>query len=131
MNSKEIFQKVLIKLGSKKSLNDWSDVYPELAKGSTEVWYQQGFGGFLGGEPETIEDLEKNFVLLGKIKETNPNRIAYILNVWVEDEKSHPTRQFIQSLGLTHTSMSMGDIVKTKDGYFISKGSGFKKLDLK
>ena len=98
-----------------KSLND---VYPA---GSTEIWYwKDDFGrdAMMGAnwlakhnkmpKPENISD---NYVLIGKIAETNLDKIYMKMQGEMWSPRGQ-ARSMIRSSGTGHTSMSMGDIVK-------------------
>jgi hypothetical protein len=98
-----------------KSLND---VYPA---GSTEIWYwKDDFGrdAMMGAnwlakhnrmpKPENIGD---NYVLIGKIAETNLDKIYMKMQGEMWSPRGQ-ARSMIRSSGTGHTSMSMGDIVK-------------------
>lgn len=116
------------------SLNDASNLFKTLAKGQTEIWYTgkaiARSASFLeqdGLLPTDVKDLKKNWVLLGKIKEKDRNEIFRIM----QGENWSPLGQansLIMKLKLTHTSMSVGDIIKTKEGAFLVDMPGFKKV---
>jgi hypothetical protein len=77
------------------------------------------------GERINPKDLEKTHVLLGKIKETDPNKIFHMMNTWGQGEV---TNKFLLDKGATHTSMSVGDIIKIDDKVLFVDGYGFKDI---
>lgn len=85
-----------------------------------------------------INDLTKTHVLLGGIKtSTNylPGEDMVQLEdvfTWMQGEVWSPNgeaREFIRGLGISHTSMSVGDIVETPKGIFLVDRVGFIKLN--
>jgi hypothetical protein len=61
--------------------------------------------------------------------ETELDKIFATLN---EDENPMGTpemQQWIKDNGLKHTSMSVGDIIKSKKGFYVCKNIGWKKLE--
>ena len=127
-----------------KSLNDAEYMDKGLAQGQTEIWYMNkdafrfmssgpSFMKELAGKPgipelPTSKTLKKSHVLLGKIKETNMEKIFRIM----QGEHWSPlgqARTLIQSKGLRHTSMSVGDIVKVRGKLYMVDSMGFEPLD--
>jgi len=113
---------------SYETLNDAESLRPSLAKGSTEIWYMNKEGWKLYGahfgkvkEGEKI-DLKKTHGLLGKIKETDKEKIFEALNFWSPEGNAN---NMLRSLGLVHTSMSVGDIAKIGDRYWMVAGTGW------
>lgn len=138
-------------VGKYHSLNDAAAGAgkPGLAKGSTEIWYghpdhtRELSGGpdWLskhGGESSrspagkvpmmpTEKTLKKTHRLLGKIKETNPDRIFELMQG--ENWSPHgEARTLIKAKGLGHTSMSVGDIIKVGAKLLMVDRFGFYKL---
>lgn len=114
--------------GRFKSLND---VYPA---GNTEVWYakpdfmKNGMMGFdfcarMGCVPKP-ENLGETHVLVGKIAETDPETVFEMM----QGESWSPmgqARNFIRGLGLSHTSMSVGDVLKINGKFLFADRHGF------
>ncbi|MDB4330291.1 hypothetical protein N9948_01045 [bacterium] len=113
-----------------KTLNDGVKYEKGLAKGDTEIWYKKRMPGFMIKDVKTIDDLLKGHVLLGKIKDNDLDDIMKAMQgeFWSEMGEAN---NLIRSKGLTHTSMSVGDIIKNNKGYHIVAGIGFKKIELK
>ena len=117
--------------GQYKSLND---AYPA---GSTEVWYwKEDFArdAMMGAnwlakkglmpKPENISD---NYVLIGKIAETNPEKVYMMMQGEMWSPRGQ-ARNMIRASGTGHTSMSMGDIVKIGNKYMMVDRFGFHDI---
>jgi len=114
-----------------KSLNDAAKRQRELASGSTEVWFMrpQFFSQFISGtHSPTIKDLKRTHVLLGKVKETNPDKLYRALQGHLWSPKGE-ARALILSKGLQHTSMSVGDVFKIGSKHYVVAHSGFAELN--
>lgn len=109
-----------------KSLNDAQSLHPGLAPGPTEVWYAKEFGRVRAQDVDP-KDLSKTHALVGKIQETDLDTVYGLMqgNMWSPRGEA---RTLINSLGLHHTSMSVGDvIVKNGVAHFVNP-AGFKEL---
>ena len=93
----------------------------QLGADYTDRHYPNGLGVLIT-DPR---NLEKTHVLLGTIKETDLNEIFHKLNNWGGTKE---VRSFIKNKGLTHTSMSIGDVIKIGDRVMFVDGIGFKDL---
>lgn len=114
--------------------------------GDTEIWYEKeiNFDGwdfreqiydedsgyrdeYIKKKGERIDpnNLEKTHSLLGKIKETDLDKIYNMLNSWGNGDE---TNQFLKDKGVHHTSMSIGDIIKIDDKVFFVDENGFKDI---
>ena len=73
------------------------------------------------------KELGKTHILLGKIKEIDPEQIFYIMQgeIWSPNGEAN---ELIHSKGLVHTSMSLGDVVVTNGKVMIVDLFGFKTL---
>lgn len=120
-----------------KTLND-AEVQDEgLAKGQTEIWYMHpdsfrklSMGPkFLEkqGEMPTVRDIIDTHILLGHIKETNLDKIYKIMQGEFWSPRGE-ARSLLRKMGLQHTSMSVGDIIKSKGKYYMVDNSGFYPL---
>jgi hypothetical protein len=120
-----------------RTLNDAAHLHPGLAKGKTEIWYmrKESFRDFIMGPKwvekqglmPTTDTLEKTHILLGSVKERDMEQIFH----WMQGEMWSPegeARGLIQNKRLSHTSMSMGDIVKIGDTMHMVDMVGFKKI---
>jgi len=119
------------------TLNDAALYIPGLAKGNTEIWYTNRNAAFewmrgydaiakLGLIP-TPQTLKKTHALVGKIKETNPDRIFSAM----QGENWSPRGEawdMISKSGAGHTSMSVGDIIKIGNKMILVDRHGFVDL---
>jgi hypothetical protein len=113
---------------------DLNSVYPV---GPTEIWYvtsdhSRDFNRGIEKIPKdwSVADIGKTHALLGKVSETNPEKVFSMMQgeKWSPEGEADP---LLESKGLWHTSMSMGDIVVTNGMYLIVDSYGFKKLSRK
>lgn len=114
-----------------KSLND---VYPA---GQTEVWYwKENFGrdAMMGanwlqkhGKMPTLASIGQDYKLIGKIKETNPEKVFMMMqgDMW---SPAGQARSMIKASGTGHTSMSVGDIIKIGSKMLMVDRFGFHEL---
>jgi len=132
-----------------KTLNDAAVRYPvscaRLKDGSVEVWYMKdafSTDGFMGykhlasiGRLPTLKTLPDSHICLGRIDERNLEVACAILQS--ENWSPHgEANELIRKLRLTHTTMSIGDILvryEDRDGKRIPVGyiadlHGFKEL---
>lgn len=120
-----------------------------LKKGSTEIWFAhpdytrdvrdgpdflKNHAGEKSNSPAgvvpslpTAKTLSRTHVLLGKIKETNPDRIYEMMQApnWSPGGKA---RGLIRAKGLHHTSMSVGDVIKVGGKLLMVDRHGFYSL---
>lgn len=140
----DVQENVVIKLSDyikESSLNDFID-----SIGDTEIWYEKetNFDGWdfrermYAEEPEhdyeytkrygkriDPKNLEETHVLLGKVGETDLDKVYMIMNNWGVGEESN---KFLMDKGVHHTSMSIGDIIKIGDDIFFVDRMGFKNI---
>lgn len=112
---------------SYESLNDATrhdDVY---TKGDTEIWYAKDMYDWDDDNRPDLKNLKETHVLLGKIKERNLNKI-YAAMQGEEWSPGGEARQLIRKLGLDHTSISVGDIIKVGGKYYFVAEIGFRGL---
>ena len=86
------------------------------------------------GKTPTKEDFKKDFVKIPiETPEKNLEKIWEDFNVGKSKAiMGLPHNQeFIRRNSLSHTTMSVGDIVKKDDGYYIAGNIGWKKLKWK
>lgn len=123
------------------TINDAAVLRKALASGETRIWYcrkdatrdlSMGLDFLANRRPETLKRLRDEgpratHVLLGDVSSTSPEEIYEALQgeSWSPEGQA---RDLIQSLGLSHTSMSMGDIVQIGSVLFFCDDVGFKKL---
>ncbi len=113
---------------------------PTLERGRTEIWYSKKneFRDFSGGSeflnkhmpekmPTTVKDLTKTHALIGKIKETNLDKIFMLM----QGENWSPNGEandLIRRSGSGHTSMSVGDIIVINGKMSMVDPSGFQSI---
>lgn len=102
------------------SLNDASERCPNLAPGDVEVWYMRPDWfrrGIQGDRPDPAK-LSETHILLGKVS----GKCREMLWCSLQGENWSPegeARSMLLSLGLEHTSMSVGDVVKDGKTYVV------------
>lgn len=112
-----------------------NDVYD---KGQTEVWYMKpeffrdGTMGYRFLQKQNRlpnpQDLDKTHVLLGKVDESEPEKIYHMMQGEIWSPKGE-ARTLIRSKGLGHTSMTAGDVVVTPNsGALLVDSFGFTPL---
>lgn len=118
------------------SLNDATEVTGDssYAPGDSEIWYvrrgysrEYGFGHFDElGYPQ-LSELEKTHVKIGSIKETDLEKIFMLMQGenWSPNGEAY---DLITSLGASHTSMSVGDIIKIGNQAWAVDNFGFAEL---
>ncbi len=111
-----------------------ADVYPE---GSTEIWYwKEDFArdAMMGakfmtkqGVMPTPDSVPNNYVLIGKMRETNPDKIFHMMQgeIWSPEGQANA---MIKSSGTGHTSMSVGDIIHVGNKWMMVDRYGFHTL---
>ena len=123
-----------------KKLSDAAVVSGEegLQEGETEVWYMNqerwNAGGSMGfafqemnGTLPDPEYLSKTHILLGKVKEKNPENVFRLMQgeVWSPEGEAN---KFIGSIGAVHTSMSVGDVIVVDGKVMMVDMSGFREV---
>lgn len=107
-----------------------------LQEGDYEIWYTKpgyrfyDYNELIKFKPNlipTIDDLNKTHIYLGSIKANNLND-AYNMMQGEHWSPNGEAKSLIRSLGLSHTSMSVGDIIKNKKGAYFVDDMGFKLL---
>lgn len=130
-----------------KTLNDAAVLQPILAKGkNTEIWYlksdnieaRREFG--MGYDwlikkaplflPKTPKDLPKTHAQLGVIDTKGESQFEDVFHAMQGGNWSPQgeAKSLIRSSGLSHTSMSVGDIIVYKGKMFLVDNTGFKKI---
>lgn len=100
---------------------------PRYGHGATQIWYQKpatfhylimGWDFASQEKPSMLpkpDRLADTHVLLGLVNESNPHKIYSMM----QGEDWSPlgeSRNMIRGLGLQHTSMSVGDVIKFRNG---------------
>lgn len=115
----------------KEDYNSLNDKYPA---GTTEIWYARpqarrelsdGYE-FAKKQGFTVDpsNLSKTHVLLGKMNQTSLKNIFAMMQGEVWSPKGE-AKKLIDSLGLYHTSMSVGDIIKIGNKVMMIDPKGF------
>lgn len=122
-----------------KTLNDARRVTGDegFAKGRTKIWYwkpevasdyQMGYE-WLRDEGIPVPDaktLSATHVRLGAIKEKDPGRVLELMQSW---SPSGEADSLVQGLGLSHTRMTVGDIIHLANGHLLMVDhDGFAEL---
>jgi hypothetical protein len=119
------------------SLNDASVTNPHLAFGNMKIWFmKEGVSRDLGMGytfckkynllPLTTE-IEKTHTLVGRI-DCASNDEAFCALQGESWSPNGEARDLIKSLGLYHTSMSVGDIIEQEGKFFFCDNYGFTEL---
>jgi len=122
-----------------KSVNDAAHYDPGYGKGSTEIWYMRDATQFTYGmgmdflirhESESVPTkatVASTHKLIGKIKQSSPERVFGMMQGerWSPDGEA---RTMLTKLGIHHTSMSVGDIIKTGTRVLFVDRNGFTPL---
>jgi hypothetical protein len=99
---------------------------PSLQPGPVEILYAADPTFSANGV--TRATLDQTHVVLGSVIETDENRIFHIMQGEVWSPKGE-ANTLIMSLGLTHTSMSVGDAIRYPDGrILVCDNVGWKEL---
>jgi hypothetical protein len=110
-----------------------------MEEGDVEVWYAKSGDWFRWeynyseGElelPKNYKDLKKTHIHLGNIEISDPNQIFYKLQAENWGKPFQKANKFIDSKGLKHTSMSVGDIIvyPKENKALIVKSIGFEEI---
>jgi hypothetical protein len=119
------------------STSQYSSLADAFPSGATEIWYwndESGRDMMMGanwlsknGGMPTPETLSNTHVQIGTLKETDPGKIFGMM----QGENWSPNgeaRNMIKSLGIGHTSMSVGDIIKVGSNYLMVDRFGFHNI---
>lgn len=135
-----------------ESLNDAAEfTYGVLAKGDIKIWYQKNetrrawYCGGIKRADLNKKDLAETHILLGEIKgsydednnynnkpeflsEEDQCEMIYMMLQGEAWSRFGEARALIQRLGLSHTSMDVGDVIQIQEKYWIVEPCGFKLL---
>lgn len=119
------------------STRQYKSLEERFSPGKTEIWYWKDANSNLTlgynyaskqGLLPDCKNLEKTHVKLGSVSETNKEKIYQMFQgeVWSPNGEAN---KLIRSLNISHTSMSVGDIIKMPNGicYFVDM-TGFKEM---
>ncbi len=115
-------------LKNTSTLNEDKTFWP-FETGKTEIWYmkKEWFRAGSGGDLPDKKNLKKTHILLGKVNYTRPEEVYAHMqgHVWSPNGEA---RDLIRSKNLSHTSMSVGDVLKVGNKAFVVSLMGFKEL---
>ena len=106
-------------------------------EGTTKVWYAKSLymsDSLMGyrylkkyDKLPSKERIEDYYIELGTIKASNTNGIFLLLqgDVWSPNGEA---RELIEKKGLTHTSLSVGDIIQIDDKFHMVDCHGFEEI---
>lgn len=112
---------------------------PGLARGKTKIWYwkpeysRDYLMGYQWLKDEgipvpTAKTITQTHIKLGAIRETDPGNVYHLLQGEVWSPQGEAT-DMLQELGLSHTSMSIGDVIQRPDGTLLMVDTvGFQQL---
>ena len=133
----EIGKTLIISADQYKSLNDAAKYIPSLAKGPVKIWYWKSEAGrdllmgyeFLEKEGMLPDknSLKSSYIELGSIKESKLEKIFK----YMQGENWSPkgeARDLIRKKKLSHTSMSVGDIIEKGNKLFMVDRFGFAEI---
>lgn len=99
-----------------------NDKYPV---GDTTIWYAKDM--FRRG-PVDITNLTNDYAAVGNIDEDDLDNIYMMMQGEMWSPRGE-ARELITSLGVDHTSMSVGDIIQVGNDFYMVAGVGFDKLN--
>jgi hypothetical protein len=121
-----------------ETLNDASRYIDFLAKGKVKVWFfnQEAARDVMMGmgwmreynKIPDIKDLGKTHILLGEIEGHFDKNVMYSALQGENWSPNAESRKMMKALGLTHTSMCVGDIFEIDGKFFIVDSWGFVEL---
>ncbi len=98
------------------------------SEGKYQVFYARSPLALLGGTAPTVADLPQTHVLVRALQATDLEDVYWQM----QGERWSPhgeARPLIERLGLSHTSLSLGDVVQAPDGrYHVCRWSGWEEL---
>jgi len=119
------------------NLNDAASIHAGLKAGETKIWYfKDGMSRDLMMGHEWLSkynklpnknDLTATHACLGSVAETDPDEIFMVM----QGEHWSPrgeARDLIKNLGLSHTSMCIGDVIQVGDKFLFVDSWGFVQL---
>lgn len=100
--------------------------------GTPEVpnwWYRELHYGLQKTLPLKKSFFRNNWRQVGTSNSKDPEELFVMYNRdYTNPLATSQGQQLIRSLGVRHTSMSVGDIVKVRNFYYIAAGEGFKRV---
>lgn len=114
-----------------QTLNDVP--FEEFDPGRVEIWYAR-FPSFRDGEIVSLASLSLTHACLGRIRGVDDialtKKLEYVFSM-MQGENWSPrgeARSLIEKLGLSHTSMSVGDVVRIGNEAWKVCGIGWEQL---
>lgn len=109
----------------KKVYRSLADAGKAYRPGNTEIWYKKRNAE---NTPVDLTNLNKTHALVGTLRELNPSKIFSLL----QGENYSPRGEadiFLSKKGVSHTSISNGDIIKSKNKILILTANGWKNIN--
>lgn len=105
-----------------KTYQSLADAGNDYRPGNVEIWYKKKNAGTFD-----ITNISKTHSLIGTIRETNPSKIYSLM----QGENYSPSGEadiFLSKKGVSHTSISNGDIIKSKNKILMLTANGWKNI---
>lgn len=80
--------------------------------------------------PKSLSELKETHKLLGRLKETKPEKIFWILQASNWAKNYNNVNKYLIKKGIRHTSMMVGDIIITGKKGYITLDMGFLEFDI-
>lgn len=112
-----------------KTINDNPNPKMNNHYGDIGIWYmkKEWFRDGICGAKTTLDELEQTHTKVGMVEETDPDKIWMGMQgeMWSPNGEA---RELISSLGLVHTSMSVGDVIVIGDTGYQCAGHGWREF---
>ena len=98
------------------------------SEGTYKAYYARSPLALLGGTAPTVADLPQTHVFVRALQATDLEEVYWQMQGenWSPKGEARP---LIERLGLSHTSLSLGDVVQAPDGrYHVCRWSGWEEL---
>lgn len=110
----------------RKSYQSLADAGDEYKPGNIQVWYKKKNVDVSIDEFES-KNLLKTHSLIGTLRETNPRKIFSLMQGENYSPKGEAS-MFLSKKGVSHTSISNGDIIRSKNKMLMLTANGWKNV---